>query len=190
MNAKIFEDYSFGEYFVFDRNYCYVLVDEVYSDFVAVVDINDEVPLLMYQIIESEPQRMPVSDKHIKNIIQRIESKRNDDSSSFLITKSQITYLKDLSKAYTHLEFVTVNNEVFCRCFDYRELITGQSDNIVELKLGRTSEQSFNKIINAKTFSKFCKPKDFMVYVTRTGYVEFQSVENPVTYIFQEQLDN
>ncbi len=189
MNAKIFEDYSFGKYFVFDRNYCYVLVDEVYSDFVAVVDLPDEVPLLMYQIINAEPQRMPVSDKHIKNIIHRIESKRNDDSSSFLITKSQITYLKDLSKAYTHLEFVTVNNEVFGRCFDYRELITGQSDNIVELKLGRTSEQLFNKIINAKTFSKFCKPQDFMVYVTKTGYVEFQSVENSVAYIFQEQLN-
>ena len=69
MNAKIFEDYSFGKYFVFDRNYCYVLVDEVYSDFVAVVDLPDEVPLLMYQIINAEPQRMPVSDKHIKNII-------------------------------------------------------------------------------------------------------------------------
>ena len=191
MNAKIFEEYSFGKYFVFDgRNNCYVLVDEVYSDFVAVVDLTDDVPLSMYQIINAEPQRMSVSDKHIKNIIQRIESKRNDDSSSFLITKSQITYLKDLSKAYTHLEFVTVNNEVFGRCFDYRELITGQSEHIVELKLGRTSEQPFNKIINAKTFGKFCKPMDFLVYVTRTGYVEFQSVESSVSYIFQEQLGN
>jgi len=189
MIAKIFDDYSFGKYFVFDRNYCYVLVDEVYSDFVAIVDLTDEVPLLMYQMINAEPQRMPVSDKHIKKLIHRIETKRNDDSSSFLITKSQITYLKDLSKAYTHLEFVTVNNEVFGRCFDYRELITGQTEHIVELKLGRTSEQSFNKIINAKTFSKFLKPQDFLVYVTRTGFVEFQSVENSVTYIFQEQLN-
>jgi hypothetical protein len=191
MNAKIFEEYSFGKYYVFDGNKnCYVLVDETYSDFVAVVDLTDEVPLSMYQMINVEPKRMSVTDKHIKNIIQKIETKRNDDSSSFLITKSQIKLLKDLSKAYTHLEFVTDNNEVFGRCFDYRELITGQSEHIVELKLGRTSEQPFNKIINAKTFGKFLKSQDFLVYVTRTGFVELQSVENPVTYIFQEQLCN
>lgn len=190
MNTKIFDEYWFGKFYVFDRNYCYILVDEVYSDFVAIVDITAEVSLSMYQMINAEPKRMSVTDKHIKNIIQKIETKRNDDSSSFLITKSQITYLKDLSKTYTHLEFVTDNNEVYGRCFDYRELITGQTENIVELKLGRTSEQSFNKIINAKTFNKFCKPQDFMVYVTKTGFVEFQSVENPVTYIFQEQLGN
>ena len=75
MNPKIFQDYPFGKYFVFDRNYCYILVDETYSDFVTVVDITDEIPLSMYQIINAEPQRMSVSDKHIKNIIHRIESK-------------------------------------------------------------------------------------------------------------------
>jgi hypothetical protein len=189
MNTKIFTDYWFGKYYVFDRNYCYVLVNDTYSDFLAVIDLTDEVPLSMYQMVNAEPQRMMVSDKHIKNIIHRIESKRNDDSSSFLITKSQITYLKDLSKAYTHLEFVTVNNEVFGRCFDLRELINEQSEHIVELKLGRTSEQSFNKIINAKTFIKFCKSQDFLVYITQSGFVEFQSIENPVAYIFQEQLN-
>ena len=119
MNAKIFQDYSFGKYYVFVKNCCYVLVDEVYSDFVAIVDLNDEVSLSMYQMINAEPQRMSVTDKHIKNIIQKIETKRNDDSSSFLVNRSQITYLKDLSKAYTHLEFVTDNNEVYGRCFDY-----------------------------------------------------------------------
>tara|TARA_R110000868_G_scaffold43949_2_gene147448 strand:+ start:591 stop:1160 length:570 start_codon:yes stop_codon:yes gene_type:complete len=187
---KIFEDYSFGKYYVFDKNCCYVLVDEVYSDFVAVVDLNDEVSLSMYQMINAEPQRMSVTDKHIKDIIQKIDSKRNDDSSSFLMSKVQIIFLKDLTKVYTHLEFLTVNNEIYCRCFDLRELINEQSEHIVEFKLGRKSEQSFNKIINAKTFGKFCKPQDFLVYITRSGFLEFQSIENPVAYIFQEQLDN
>ncbi len=144
----------------------------------------------MYQMVNAEPLRMLVTENQIKNLIHQIEPKRNDESSSFLVTKAQVIYLKDLIKTYTHLEFVTDNNEVFGRCFDYRELIIGQSDNIVELKLSRTFEQPFNKIINAKTFAKFCKPQDFMVYVTRTGYIEFQSVENPVAYIFQEQLGN
>jgi hypothetical protein len=187
---KIFTDYWFGKYYVFDRNYCYVLVDETYSDFVAVVDLTFEERLSMYQMVNAVPQRMSVSDKHIKNIIHRIESKRNDDSSSFLISKVQIIFLKDLSKAYTHLEFVTDKNEVFGRCFDLRELINEQSEHIVELKLGRTSEQPFNKIINAKSFCKFLKPQDCMVYITQSGFVEFQSVENPVAYIFQEQLGN
>jgi hypothetical protein len=188
---KIFEDYSFGKYFVFDgRNNCYVLMNQDYSDFVAVVDFTDDEPVSMYQMVNAEPLRMVVTDKQIKKLIHQIEPKRNDESSSFLVTKAQVIYLKDLIKTYTHLEFVTDNNEVFGRCFDYRELITGQSDNIVELKLGRTFEQPFNKIINAKTFGKFCKPQDFMVYVTRTGFVEFESVENHVAYIFQEQLGN
>lgn len=189
MDTKIFTDYWFGKYYVFDRNCCYVLVDETYSDFVAVVDLTDEVRLSMYQMINAEPQRMSVSDKHIKNIIHRIESKRNDDSSSFLMSKVQIIFLKDLTKSHTHLEFLTVKNDVYCRSFDLRELINEQSEHIVELKLGRTSEQPFNKIINAKSFGKFLKPQDFMVYVTRTGFVEFESVENSVAYIFQEQLN-
>jgi hypothetical protein len=190
MNTNIFQDYPFGKYYVFDgRNNCYVLMNQDYSDFVAVIDFTDDEPVSMYQMVNAEPLRMVVTDKQIKKLIHQIEPKRNDESSSFLVTKAQVIYLKDLIKTYTHLEFVTDKKEVFGRCFDYRELITGQSDNIVELKLGRTSEQPFNKIINAKSFGKFLKPQDCMVYITQSGFVEFQSVENPVAYIFQEQLN-
>jgi gamma-glutamyltranspeptidase len=109
----------------------------------------------MYQMINDEPQRMSVSDKNIKKLIHRIKSKRNDDSSSFLMSKVQIIFLKDLSKAYTHLEFVTNKNEIFGRCFDYRELITGQSENIVAggKRPFHTIIPAFmTKQVNGKTF--------------------------------------
>ncbi len=39
MNTNIFQDYPFGKYYVFDgRNNCYVLMNQDYSDFVAVID--------------------------------------------------------------------------------------------------------------------------------------------------------
>jgi hypothetical protein len=66
---------------VFDgRNNCYVLMNQDYSDFVAVIDFTDDEPVSMYQMVNAEPLRMLVTENQIKKLIHQIEPKRNDET--------------------------------------------------------------------------------------------------------------
>ena len=185
MLKQFIADNSYGKYFVFDgKSSCFILGDEKYNDFVAVIRINHESKVVMYE--GEKPVKVP--QKRINDIIGRLNNKLYQSLlCSFSLTSEQIGELKQLSRSATHIELSVTNNEVVFGMFDYRDVI--EDKVVVNTYLtGRTVNISFQKIILAETFNKMIKRQDYLVNISKSEYVEFESMKDSTKFIFQEQL--
>lgn len=185
MLKQIIADNSYGKYFVFDgKSSCFILTDEKYNDFVAVIRINHESKVAMY---EGE-KLVKVPQKHINDILGRLNNKLYQSLlCSFSLTSEQISELKQMSRSTTHIEISVINNEVVFGMFDYRDVF---EDKVVinTYLTSRTVNISFQKIILADTFNKMIKRQDYLVNISMADYVEFESMKDATKLIFQEQL--
>jgi len=187
MLKKIIADNSYGKYFVFDgKSSCFILADEKYNDFVAVIRINHESKVVMY---EGE-KLVKVPQKRITEITGRLNNKLYQSLlCSFSLTSEQIGELKQISRSATHIELSVKNNEVVFGMFDYRDVIEDKVA-INTYLTSRTVNTSFQKIILAETFNKMIKRQDYLVNISMAEYVEFESMKDSTKFIFQEQLNN
>jgi hypothetical protein len=181
------DNYSFGKFYIFDgQNKCFVLADEQYDDFVGIIRVDDSHKLSMYE----NTTKYDVTHDKINLIVNRINTKIYKSTlCSFTLSLVDISKIKDSAKSYTHIEFVNLNNHIHVRYFDYRDLIVGV--NTIELQnLGKTTTHKFQKIINVNTFLKFCKQQDYIVNISSGDFIEFESMNDSYSLIFQEQLLN
>ena len=185
MLHQIIANNSYGKFFIFDgKSSCFVLADEKYNDFVAVIRIIHQSKVVMY---EGE-KLVKVPQKRINDIIGRLNNKLYQSLlCSFSLTSEQINELKQQSRSATHIELSVTNNEVVFGMFDYRDVV---EDKVVinNYLTGRTVNTSFQKIISAETFNKMIKRQDYLVNISMADYVEFESMKDATRMLFQEQL--
>ena len=186
MLKQIIADNSYGKYFVFDgKSSCFILGDEKYNDFVAVIRINHESKVVMY---EGE-KLVKVPQKRINDIIGRLNNKLYQSLlCSFSLTSEQIGELKQISRTATHIELSVLNNEVVFGMFDYRDVFEDKVA-VNNYLTGKTINISFQKIILAETFNKMLKRQDYLVNISMADYVEFESMKDATRLLFQEQLN-
>jgi len=184
--TKFVERYSFGKFYVFDgNNKCIVLSEKRFDDYVGVIRVDDSFKLSMYE----GTTKLNFSKSKIQNIIERIDTKIYQPLiCSFVLSTTEISNIKEQTKLFTHIEFGTSDNQIVLRFFDYRDLIEGEN-TIQTLTLGKTSKNSFRKIINCFTFNKFCKQQDYIVNISYGDFIEFESMNDSYSLIFQEQLN-
>ena len=180
MNENIFKKYSFGQYFVYNKNKCFILGDSDNNDFMVIKDLDEDVECSMYQ----ESNRLNYQAKHIQTLTSTLSKKLYHSSISlFNLSSNQVNQIKQNSKDSTHIFFTAYDSNLVIGSLDVRE-----DERIFDfLQLPYKVNTLTRKLVFTDTFHRVVSIDNYFVTISQGDFVSFESVKNNHTIVLQEQ---
>ena len=181
MNSNFIQNkHSFGHYFIYNQNKCFVLGDSNNNDFMVIKDLEDDVECSMYQ----ETTRLNYQTKHIQTLSNKLINKLYKPSTClFNLSSNQISQIKQNSKDSTHIFFANYESNLVVGSLDIRE-----DERIFDfLQLPYKVNTLTRKLVFTDTFQRVVGIDNYFVTISQGDFVSFESVKNNHTIVLQEQ---
>lgn len=172
--------YSFGHFFIYNKNKCFVLGDTNNNDFMVINDLDDDVECSMYQ----ESTRLNYQIKDIQSLTSTLSKKLYQPSiCSFNLSSNQVSQIKQNSKDSTHIFFTSFENNLVVGSLDVRD-----DERIFDfLQLPYKVNSFTRKLVFTDTFHRVVTIDNYFVTISQGDFVSFESVKNNHTIVLQEQ---
>lgn len=172
--------YSYGHYFVYNKNKCFVLGDSDNNDFMVIKDLDKDVECSMYQ----ESNRLNYQTRHIQNLTSTLSKKLYQPSISlFNLSSNQVSQIKQNSKDSTHIFFANYESNLVVGSLDIRE-----DERIFDfLQLPYKVNTLTRKLVFTDTFHRVVGIDNYFVTISQGDFISFESVKNNHTIVLQEQ---
>jgi hypothetical protein len=181
MNSNFIQNkHSFGHFFIYNKNKCFVLGDSNNNDFMVIKDLDEDVECSMYQ----ESNRLNYQIKHIQNLTSTLSKKLYQPSiCSFNLSSNQVSQIKQNSKDSTHIFFTTYDSNLVIGSLDIRE-----DERIFDfLQLPYKVNTLTRKLVFTDTFHRVVSIDNYFVTISQGDFISFESVKNNHTIVLQEQ---
>ena len=181
MNSNFIQKkHSFGHFFIYNNNKCFVLGDSDNNDFMVIKDLDEDVECSMYQ----ESNRLNYQTEYIHNLTSTLSKKLYQPSISlFNLSSNQVSQIKQNSKDSTHIFFTSYENNLVIGSLDVRE-----DERIFDfLQLPYKVNSFTRKLIFTDTFHRVVGIDNYFVTISLGDFVSFESVKNSHTIVLQEQ---
>jgi len=176
-------NYSFGNYFIYNQNKCFVLGDSDNNDFMVIKDLDEDVECSMYQ----ESNRLNYQTTHIQTLSNKLIKKLYQPSTClFNLSSNQVNQIKQNSKDSTHIFFTNYEDNLVVGSLDVRE-----DERIFDfLQLPYKVNTLTRKLVFTDTFHRVVSIDNYFVTISQDDFVSFESVKNNHTIVLQEQQLN
>ena len=181
MNSNFIQNkHSYGQFFIYNKDKCFVLGDSDNNDFMVIKDLDEDVECSMYQ----ESNRLNYQTEYIHNLTSTLSKKLYQPSfCSFNLSSNQVSQIKQNSKDSTHIFFTSYENNLVIGSLDVRE-----DERIFDfLQLPYKVNSFTRKLIFTDTFHRVVGIDNYFVTISLGDFVSFESVKNSHTIVLQEQ---
>lgn len=181
MNSNFIQNkHSFGHFFIYNNNKCFVLGDSTNNDFMVIKDLDKDVECSMYQ----ESNRLNYQTTHIQTLSNKLIKKLYQPSTClFNLSSNQVNQIKQNSKDSTHIFFTNYEDNLVVGSLDVRE-----DERIFDfLQLPYKVNTLTRKLVFTDTFHRVVNIDNYFVTISQSDFISFESVKNNHTIVLQEQ---